>query len=169
MTVPDQINRSVLLSASIERVFSAISNSSEFGVWFGVEFDGPFIVGQSMLGRIRPTQVDADVAKLQVPHTGKPFNITIERVEPPRLFSFRWHPFAIDPAIDYTQEPTTLVEFELTEVTLKEGGRGTLLNIRESGFDKIPLERRAEAFSANDGGWEHQSRLVAKYLELYPS
>ncbi len=112
-----------------------------------------------MVGRIVPTQVDEEVAKLQKPYEGRAFEITVDRVEPERLFSFRWHPFAVDPAVDYSSEPTTLVVFELQEVE-----DGTLLTITESGFDGIPLARRAQAFTANEGGWTHQAKLIEKYL-----
>jgi uncharacterized protein YndB with AHSA1/START domain len=157
--VPDRIEKKILLRAPVSRVWRAISDAREFGTWFGVEFGGPFVAGAPLRGRITPTKVDPEVAKLQEPHAGATFDVTIERIEPQRVFSFRWHPFAIDPSVDYAKEPATLVTFELAEA---EGG--TLLTITESGFDRIPLERRAKAFGANEGGWEHQSRLIAKYL-----
>lgn len=112
-----------------------------------------------MSGRIVPTKVDPEVAKLQEPHTGKRFQILVETIEPMTRFAFRWHPFAIDPSYDYSREPMTLVTFELSEAP-----EGTLLTITESGFDKIPIERRAQAFNANDGGWTHQAKLIEKYL-----
>lgn len=155
----DQIQKKIVLKSSPERVWRAISDSKSFGSWFGVEFDGPFVAGFSLKGRIVPTQVDPEVAKLQEPHTGKPFEIWVETVDPMNRFSFRWHPFAIDPNFDYSLEPMTLVTFELTQV---EGG--VLLTITESGFDRIPLERRAQAIMANDGGWTHQSKLIEKYM-----
>ena len=157
--VPDRIEKSIFLRAPQSRVWRAISDSGAFGAWFGVAFDGPFVAGAPMRGRIVPTTVDAEVAKLQEPHTGKPFDITVDRIEPERLFSFRWHPFAIDPAVDYSSEPTTLVVFELAPA---EGG--TRLTITETGFHGVPLARRAAAFQANDGGWTHQSKLIEKYL-----
>src|SRR5262249_11518637 len=98
-------------------------------------------------------------AKVQQPYAGMAFEITVDRIEPQRLFSFRWHPFAIDPKVDYSNEPTTLIEF-----TLEEKPDGVLLTVTESGFDRIPLERRAKAFEANDGGWTLQMTLVEKYL-----
>jgi len=155
----DRIEKTVVLRAPLERVWRAISDAKEFGTWFGVEFDGPFAAGKPMIGRIVPTQVDPEVAKLQEPHRGAKFEITVEAIEPMKLFSFRWHPFAIDPNVDYSKEPTTLVEFRLSE----EAG-GTRLAITESGFDRVPLERRAKAFTANEGGWEHQSKLLEKYV-----
>ncbi|HEY2366039.1 MAG TPA: SRPBCC family protein [Polyangiaceae bacterium] len=155
----DRIEKNVLLRAPLARVWRAISDSKEFGAWFGVAFDGPFVTGKAMVGRIVPTQVDAEVAKLQEPHRGAKFAITIESIEPMARFSFRWHPFAIDPNVDYSKEETTLVELVLSE----EAG-GTRLVITESGFDRVPLERRAKAFTANEDGWEHQSKLIEKYV-----
>jgi len=105
---------------------------------------------------------DPEVAKLQEPHAGKAFELVIESIEPERLFAFRWHPFAVKPDTDYSQEPMTLVTFELTEVA-----NGTRLRITESGFSQLPQARRAEAFNANDGGWEHQAKLIEKYLLAY--
>ncbi len=159
MSTTDRIEKRVLLRAPRERVWHAISDAKQFGTWFGVEFDGPFAAGALMKGRIVPTKVDPEVAKTQEPYTGAAFDCTIDRIEPMNRFSFRWHPFAIDPKVDYSNEPTTLVVFELEEVA-----GGTQLTITESGFDKIPLERRAKAFAANDGGWTKQLELIAKYL-----
>jgi len=159
MTVPDRIEKKITLRAPVDRVWRAISDAGAFGAWFGVEFDAPFAAGARVKGKITPTKVDPEVAKMQEPHAGKAFDFLIDRIEPERLFSFRWHPFAIDPGVDYSKEEATLVVFELEEV---EGG--TLLTVTESGFDQIPLERRARAFAANEGGWEHQTKLVEKYL-----
>jgi uncharacterized protein YndB with AHSA1/START domain len=162
VSVSDRIEKKITLKAPVARVWRAISNAQEFGSWFGVAFDGPFVAGKKLTGRIRPTTVDPEVAKLQAPHEGKPFEFSVDRIEPQRIISFRWHPFAVDPSVDYSKEPTTLIVFELTEVD-----SGTLLRITESGFDSIPLERRAKAFAANEGGWEHQTRLLEKYLQLH--
>ena len=159
MTTPDRIAKKIVLKAPIARVWQAISNAEEFGAWFGVAFDGQFVEGARISGRIRPTKVDPEVAKLQAPYDGTPCDITVERVQPPSVFAFRWHPYAVDENADYRNEPTTLVKFELAEV---EGG--TLLTITESGFDAIPLERRVDAFKSNEGGWEHQTKLIEKYL-----
>jgi uncharacterized protein YndB with AHSA1/START domain len=158
MSVPDKIEKQITLRAPLARVWSALSNAREFGAWFGAEFDGPFVAGQRVKGKIRPTSVDPEVAKLQAPHDGAPFEITVERIEPERLFSFRWRP-GIEPIAVDGQELTTLVVFELREV---DGG--TLLRITESGFDRIPLAQRAKAFTENEGGWQHQTELIAKYL-----
>jgi uncharacterized protein YndB with AHSA1/START domain len=159
MSTTDRIEKKVLLRAPRERVWRAISDAKQFGSWFGVEFDAPFAPGARMSGRMTPTQVDAAVAKMQAPYAGMAFDCTIDRIEPIRLFSFRWHPFAIDPEVDYSHEPTTLVVFELADA---EGG--TQLTITESGFDGIPLERRARAFGANSDGWAKQIELITKYL-----
>jgi uncharacterized protein YndB with AHSA1/START domain len=155
----DRIEKKTLLRAPLKRVWRAISDSTEFGAWFGMKFEGPFAPGATMRGVIVPTTVDADVAKAQKAYEGLPFEIVIEQMEPERLFSFRWHPGAVEPGIDYSVEPTTLVAFALEEVA-----DGVMLTITESGFDRIPLARRAKTFSANDGGWSIQVRLIAEYL-----
>jgi uncharacterized protein YndB with AHSA1/START domain len=155
----DRIQKQVLLRAPRDRVWRAISDAKEFGTWFGVAFEGPFVAGAHLSARIVPTKVDAEVAKAQEPHSGMRFEITIDRIEPMRLFSFRWHPGAVEPGVDYSKEPTTLVTFELEEA---EGG--TRVTITESGFDRLPPERRAKAFGMNEQGWAAQAKLIEKYL-----
>jgi uncharacterized protein YndB with AHSA1/START domain len=157
----DRIEKKIVLKSTLERVWQAISDSARFGTWFGVKFEGPFTAGSWMSGRIVPTKVDPEVAKLQEPHTGAAFRMLVEQIEPMKRFSFRWHPFAIDPSHDYSNEPTTLVTFELAEID-----DGVLLTITESGFEQIPIARRAQAFEANEGGWAHQAKLMEKYLAL---
>jgi uncharacterized protein YndB with AHSA1/START domain len=158
----DRIEKRVVLRAPRERVWRAISDAKEFGTWFGVEFAEPFTAGKRMTGRIVPTKVDPEVAKLQEPYEGAPFEWSVESIEPMQRIAFRWHPFAIERDYDYSKEPTTLVVFELAEVA-----GGTELRITESGFDAIPLERRAKAFAANEGGWSHQAKLVEKYVATF--
>lgn len=158
----DRIEKTILLRAPLERVWRAVSDATQFGTWFGVAFDGPFAAGAQLTGRIMPTQVDPEVAKLQKPHEGKAFAFSVDRIEPMHRISFRWHPYAIEPGVDYSAEPTTLIVFELQDV---EGN--TRLTITESGFDQIPLERRAKAFEANDGGWSKQLHLIEKYLAIH--
>lgn len=155
----DRIAKKILLHATRERVWSAISDSKQFGAWFGVAFDGAFVPGARVTGKIAPTTVDAEIAKLQEAHAGKAFEFSVETIEPMQRICFRWHPFAVEPGVDYSKEPTTLIVFELQEAT-----GGTLLTILESGFDQIPLARRAKAFAANDGGWTLQTKLIEKYL-----
>jgi uncharacterized protein YndB with AHSA1/START domain len=155
----DRIEKQVLLQAPLKRVWRAISDAQAFGSWFGVRFDGPFVAGEHLTGRIVPTTVDPEVAESQKPYEGLRFDITVDRIEPMRLLSFRWHPYAIDPEVDYSKEPTTLVVFEL-----EERPDGTLLTITESGFDGIPVARRAAAFEMNEQGWEAQLALIEKYL-----
>jgi len=155
----DRIEKKVLLRAPRKRVWRALADAAEFGSWFGVKFAGPFEPGAKLRGLVVPTTVDAGVAKAQKEYEGTPFEITVDQMEPERLFSFRWHPFAIDPGVDYSAEPTTLVVFELEEV---EGG--IMLTVTESGFDQIPLARRAKAFTANEGGWSMQVKLIAQYV-----
>ncbi len=157
----DRIVKKLVLKATRERVWGAISDSGSFGAWFGAEIDGPFVAGKEAVGRIAPTKADPEVARLQEPYRGMPWRVVVEQIEPMMLLSFRWHPYAVDPDHDYSKEPMTLVTFELADA---EGG--TLLTITESGFDQIPIERRAEAFNANEGGWAHQTKLIEKYLSL---
>jgi uncharacterized protein YndB with AHSA1/START domain len=155
----DRIEKKILLKAPRERVWRALSDSTEFGAWFGMRFDGQFTPGATMRGAIVPTTVNAEVASAQKKYEGTPFEITIEQMEPERLFSFRWHPGAVDPALDYSREPTTLVVF-----TLEQVADGALLTLTESGFDKIPLARRAQAFAGNEQGWSIQMTLIEAYL-----
>jgi uncharacterized protein YndB with AHSA1/START domain len=157
----DRIEKEVLLRAPLERVWRAISDADEFGRWFGVRFDSPFVAGTSVTGVITPTTVDEEVAQAQEQHAGKADTWQIVAIEPQRRLAFRWHPYAVESGVDYSQESTTLVEFTLTEAD-----DGVLLRIVESGFDRIPAERRAAAFEANSGGWAKQTELVRKYLEL---
>jgi uncharacterized protein YndB with AHSA1/START domain len=162
-TPTDRIEKRIFLRASRERVWRAISDSHEFGTWFGMRFTEPFTPGATMKGTIVPTAVDPETAEMQKQFEGLTFEIVVERIEPQRLFSFRWHPGAVDPKVDYTKEPMTLVEF-----TLRDAEGGTLLTVAESGFDKIPLARRAAAFSGNEEGWSKQATLIQKYLEQNP-
>jgi uncharacterized protein YndB with AHSA1/START domain len=155
----DRIEKKVLLRAPKKRIWRAISDSTEFGKWFGVRFDGPFAPGAKVLGVIQPTTVDAEVAKSQKPYEGTPFEITVERMEPERLFSFRWHPYAVEKGADYSAEPTTLVAFEL-----EDAAGGVMLTVTESGFDGISLERRVKAFEMNEGGWAMQVKLIELYV-----
>jgi uncharacterized protein YndB with AHSA1/START domain len=155
----NRIEKKILLRAKQSRVWQALTDSREFGSWFGVKLDGPFTVGAKVRGVIVPTTVDPESAKTKGPYDGKPIEWVIVRIEPQRLFSFRWHPYAVEPGIDYSKEPMTLVTF-----TLEEKGGGVLLTVTESGFDGIPLARRAEAFKANEGGWSIQLERIEKYL-----
>jgi uncharacterized protein YndB with AHSA1/START domain len=159
VAVTDRIEKTIMLRAPRARVWRALTNADEFGSWFGMKFDGQFAPGAHLQGVMTPTTVDPEVARLQKPHEGMPFEITIDRIEPERLFSFRWHPFAIDASLDYSHEPTTLIVFELEQV-----GPDIKLTVTESGFDQIPLERRAQAFTANEGGWTMVVILIEKYL-----
>jgi len=155
----DKIIKKTVLQAPRERVWRAISDSEEFGKWFGITFDGPFEAGKTLRGVIVPTKVDSDVAKEQKPYEGHPVEFKIEKIEPQRLLSFRWHPFAVDPNLDYSAEPMTLIEFQLEDTP-----EGVRLTVTESGFDKVPPERRAKAFSANEGGWTMVMSLIEKHL-----
>jgi|SRR5262245_10133597 len=157
--VTDRIEKKVLLRASRARVWKALTDVREFEQWFGVRFDRPFVAGALLHGVIVGTTVDADVAKAQRQHEAVPFEITVERIEAERLFSFRWHPFAVDDSVDYSKEPTTLVEF-----ALEDAPGGVVLTVSESGFDSIPLERRSRAFTSNNEGWSIIVTLIERYL-----
>ncbi|UUO00759.1 SRPBCC family protein [Mycolicibacterium novocastrense] len=157
----DRIEKEVVLRAPLERVWRAISDADEFGQWFGVRFDGPFVAGTSITGVMTPTAVDADVAKQQEPYAGTADAWHIEAVEPQRRLAFRWRPHGVEEGVDAADEPTTLVEF-----TLEEVAEGVLLRIVESGFDALPPHRRTSAFEGNEQGWATQTELVRKYLAV---
>src|ERR1700759_4787901 len=157
----DRIEKQVVLRAPLDRVWRAISDSQEFGQWFGVRIDGPFVARTPVKATITGTTVDEEGAEMPRLHAGAGTIWQIVAVDPPRRFAYRWHPFAVDGGVDYGTEPTTLVEF-----TLSETADGVLLRIVESGFDAIPQSRRADAFEANSEGWAKQTELVRKYLSL---
>jgi uncharacterized protein YndB with AHSA1/START domain len=159
----DRIEKTILLKAPLKRVWRALSDSKEFGSWFGMRFNAPFAPGANMKAVIVPTTVNQEVAKMQKPYEGIAFEIIIEQMQPERLFSFRWHPGAVEPGIDYSSEPTTLVVFTLEQVP-----EGVQLTVTESGFDQIPLARRARAFSANEGGWTLVIKLIEEHLAKNP-
>ncbi len=144
----DRIEKSVILRAPRARVWRALANADEFGNWFGVRLTGAFTPGAGVVGRITTPGYEHLTMEMLV-----------ERVEPESLLSYRWHPYAVEPGVDYASEPTTLVEFRLAEV---EGG--TRLTVAESGFDQIPLARRAEAFRMNDQGWAEQIRNIERHV-----
>ncbi len=155
----DRIEKHILLRAPRSRVWRALTDAAEFGSWFGMRFEGGFAPGARVRGVIVPTTVDATVAEAQQPYAGIPFEFLIVDIVPERLFSYRWHPGAVDPEIDYSAEPTTLVVF-----TLDDAEGGILLTVTESGFDKLPLARRAKAFHQNEQGWGMAVTLIEKHL-----
>ena len=159
----DRIEKQILLKAPLARVWRALSDSREFGLWFGVKFDAPFAPGAKMRGALVGTTVNPEIAKRQQQHKDVVFQMTIEKMEPQRLFSFRWHPGAVDPTVDHSKEPMTLVEF-----SLQQQPDGVLLTVTESGFDQIPLERRAKTFAGNAEGWSIQLTLIEAYLVQTP-
>jgi uncharacterized protein YndB with AHSA1/START domain len=143
----DRIEKQIVLKATPARVWRALSNAREFGSWFGAEFEDDFAPGKEARGKVT--------------YQGKQLTMTfvVERMEPERLLAFRWHPFAIDPTVDYSHEPTTRVELVLTPVP-----EGTRLTVTESGFDHIPIARRAKAFEMNSHGWAHQLENIARHV-----
>jgi len=144
----DRIEKTIVLRAPRSQVWQAIAGSRQFGEWFGVNIEGVFAPGARVSGRITTPGYDHLTME-----------IVIEQVVAERLFSYRWHPYAIEPGADYSQEPTTLVEFRLDEVS-----DGTRLTVTESGFDRIPAARRDLAFRMNDGGWTQQVVNIERYV-----
>ena len=147
-TTTDRIEKTVTLRVPRARLWRAIASAEQFGAWFGVKLEGEFVEGATVRGRITHPGYEHLTMELQV-----------ERIEAERYFAYRWHPYAVDPKVDYSQEPSTLVEFRLEETS-----GGTALTIVESGFDAVPLARRAEAFRMNDGGWTQQLTSIARYV-----
>jgi uncharacterized protein YndB with AHSA1/START domain len=145
----DRIEKRIELKAPLSRVWRALTDHREFGTWFRVRLEAPFEVGRVARGQI--TYPGYEHVKWEA---------TIEAIEPQRLFAFAWHPYAVDPTLDYSQEPTTRVEFRL-----EPRGAGTLLIVTESGFDAIPKERRFEAYRMNDGGWSQQIENIAAHVD----
>jgi uncharacterized protein YndB with AHSA1/START domain len=145
----DRVEKTVTLKAPIGRVWRALTSHEEFGTWFRVKLDEPFVPGRTVRGHV-----------LYPGYEHLTWECVVQKMEPEKLFSFTWHPYAVDPKRDYSQEPSTLVEFTLEKTT-----DGTLLRVVESGFDKLPPERRDEAFRMNSGGWAAQMENIAKYVQ----
>jgi uncharacterized protein YndB with AHSA1/START domain len=148
----DRIEKRIELKAPVARVWRALTDHREFGEWFRVKIDGPFVPGEVSRGNV--TYPGYEHLKWEA---------VVKAMEPERLFSFTWHPAAVDPKMDYSKEPQTLVEFRL-----EKAGAGTLLTLTESGFDKIPAARRAEAFPRNEGGWAEQMKNIERHVAEKP-
>ncbi len=148
-SVTDSIEKEIVVRAPRSKVWRALTDWREFGAWFQAELGGPFVPGETTHGR---------VAIAGYEHLT--FVMEVERMEAERLFSWRWHPYPADPRLDYSREPTTLVVFELDEVP-----EGTRVRVTESGFDRIPLTRRAEAFRMNSRGWTGQLDNLARHVD----
>ncbi len=142
------IEKQIELKAPVLRVWRALTDHQQFGEWFRVKIESPFVPGQTARGQI-----------LHPGYEHLTWEAVIQTIEPAHLFSFSWHPYAVDPAIDYSGETPTLVEFRLEPIP-----DGTLLTVTESGFDKIPAHRRADAFSRNDNGWAQQMKNIESYV-----
>jgi uncharacterized protein YndB with AHSA1/START domain len=147
-----RIEKRIELKAPISRVWRAITDYREFSDWFRVKLDGPFVVGQISRGQI--TYPGYEHLKWQA---------TVQKMEPERLFSFTWPQSKSLDNPDYTNAPTTLVEFRLEKTPT-----GTLLTLTESGFDKLPADWRLEAFRRNDGGWTEQMKNIEKHVTQNP-
>lgn len=149
-TETDRIERSIVINAPRERVWRAISNAEEFGTWFGVRLEGQtFSPGRPARGPLTVKGYEHII-----------WEVTIERVEPPNLLSFRWHPYAIDPSMDYSKEEPTLVTFTLRDAP----PNATVLTVVESGFDQVPPGRRGEAFRMNSQGWSIQMENIVRHV-----
>ena len=148
LSMTDRIEKRIELKAPVSRVWRAITDYREFSAWFRVNLEGPFVPGKITRGKI--THPGYEHIELEV---------TVKEMQPERLFSYTWHPNALDPKVDYSKETPTLVEFRLEKITA-----GTLLVITESGFDKIPAHRRSEALRGNDSGWTGQIKNIANYV-----
>ena len=151
-TSTDRIEKQIVLKAPLQRVWRALTDSGEFGEWFRVKLTRPFVAGKRITGPV-----------LHKGYEHITWDVTIEQMVPEKLFSWRWRPHAIDPDKDYSQEPTTLVVFELSEVP-----GGTLLKVTESGFDGVPIERRETAYRGNTEGWSIQVANVERYVSQNP-
>jgi uncharacterized protein YndB with AHSA1/START domain len=149
MTTSDQIRKQIHLKAPVSRVWRALTDAEQFGQWFRVRLESPFAAGQHSAGHI-----------LHPGYEHLRMTVLVEAIEPETRFALRWHPYAIDPAVDYSSEPTTLVEF-----TLAPEAGGTLLTLTESGFDRLPASRRDEAWRMNDGGWAAQMDNIRAHVE----
>jgi uncharacterized protein YndB with AHSA1/START domain len=147
-----RIEKRIELKAPVSRVWRALTDYREFGEWFRVKLDGPFVPGEISRGHI--TYPGYEYVKWEV---------VVQKIEPERLFSFTWHPYAVDPKKDYSKETPTLVEFRLEKTP-----GGTLLVVTESGFEKIPSERLADALRMNDGGWAEQMKNIESYVAKKP-
>jgi len=144
----DRLEKRIELKAPVARVWQALTDHREFGEWFRVKLDGPFVPGEVSRGHMTYPGYEHLV-----------WEAVVKQMEPERLFSFTWHPYAVDPKVDYSKETPTLVEFRL-----KATAHGTLLTVTESGFHNIPPERRDEAFRMNSGGWEAQMTNIEKHV-----
>ena len=148
VTSIDRIEKKILLRAPRSRIWRALTDAEQFGTWFRVKLEGRFIVGKAVRGQI-----------LEPGYEHVTLHVTVERMDAESLFSFRWHPYAVDAKTDYSNEPTTLVEFRLEEA---EGG--TQLTVVESGFDQVPANRRDEAFRRNSEGWAIQLERIRRHV-----
>jgi uncharacterized protein YndB with AHSA1/START domain len=148
MSNTDRIEKKILLRAPRSRVWRALTDAEEFGAWFRVKLESGFAPGERTKGKITYPGYE---------HLT--MDVTVERMDAETLFSFRWHPYAVDPKADYSTEPTTLVEFRLEEVP-----GGTELTVVESGYDQLPPERRDEAFRMNSQGWDEQVQNIQRHV-----
>jgi uncharacterized protein YndB with AHSA1/START domain len=148
----NRIEKKIELKAPVSQVWRALTDYREFGEWFRVKLDGPFVLGKTSTGHI--TWPGYEHLKWEA---------VVQDMEPEQYFSYTWHPYAVDPNVDYSTETPTLVEFRLEKTAT-----GTLLMVTESGFEDVPSERRLEAFRKNEGGWEQQMKNIDTYVAEKP-
>lgn len=170
MDTSDRIEKRVSIRAPISRVWQAISDAREFSRWFGIQLQGEFVAGARVTGTFGGQFNEAAImehqkklgltpSRIRVPEKNLVF-CTVERIEPPRYFSFRWIPYGIDAEADPEAEPTTLVEF-----FLEAAGEGTVLTVVESGFDRVPAHRRERAFRMDEAGWAAQVENIRRHAD----
>jgi uncharacterized protein YndB with AHSA1/START domain len=148
----DRIEKSIELNAELSRVWRALTDYREFGEWFRVKLERPFVTGRIVRGN------------MQYPgYEHLMIEVLVREMVPQRAFSFEWHPHAMDPKLDYSTEKRTLVEFQLEERPV-----GASLTVRESGFGGIPEARRQRAHQMNSQGWEIQLKNNQEYLANNP-
>ncbi|MBA3721417.1 MAG: SRPBCC family protein [Parachlamydiaceae bacterium] len=145
----DIIEKRIELNAPISKVWKALTDYKQFGEWFCVNVEKPFTPGHIVRGQLTYPGYE-----------NYPWEVVVQKIEPEYLFSFTWHPYAIDIKRDYSKEKSTLVEFRLQKIE-----KGSLLVITESGFDKIPTERQLVAFRMNEDGWNEQIKNIERYVE----
>lgn len=148
----DRIEKTIELRAPVSRVWRALTDHNEFGAWFRVRWDGPFVLGKATRGR----STYPGFEHIQ-------FELVVTRMEPERLFSVTWGPYAVDPDDECAQDPPTVVEFTLEAIP-----GGTRLRLVESGYDKFPPHRRVAVFRDNEDGWNTQMENITRHVENAP-
>lgn len=143
----NSIERQIEIKAPVAKVWEALTDAKLFGQWFKVELHSPFVAGQTTKGRNVSKGFEMDM------------EFIVKEIKPKSYFAYAWTPFPMDRNFDYSKEEPTLVEF-----FLESSAVGTVLKVKESGFNKVTASRRAEAFKMHTGGWEAQLKNIEKFL-----